>query len=97
MPNLLPGSRASETEWMPKLQSYFWPLQRRSRLLLYLLDHRDDPGGLLGRVAMPVDAPAPLVHLLQHVDDLVEGGGEILHAESSSIESINSRHFDHCG
>ena len=92
MPNLLPGSRASETEWMPKLQSYFWP-----RLLLYLLDHRDDPGGLLGRVAVAVDAPAPLVHLLQHVDDLVEGGGEILHAESSSIESIIPWHFDHRG
>ena len=67
-------------------QVFFWAA--RGFYLLYLLHHRDDPGRLLHReVVVAVEPvgrpPPPLVHLLQHVDDLVESDGEVLHGAYS--------------
>ena len=56
---------------------------RVSLFSLPLLHHCDDPGRLLhgevAAVAVGGRPPLSLVHLLQHVDDLVEGDREILH------------------
>ena len=64
---------------------------------LYLLHHRDDPGRLLHRevvVAVAVGRPPPpLVHLLQHVDDLVESDGEVLHGAGAGFNWINSKTY----